>query len=164
MQCKKCGAENQEGSVFCGVCGERLDGKRVCPSCGQPVGEENKFCNHCGARMDGKNVCKTCGTVFEEKFCPNCGAAADNGRAAKAAYTETEAVYDESTTGFAVLSFFFPLIGLILFLVWQDKKPQTAAACGKGALIGVCVSVGLSIILGVLFGVLVGVGVLPHLF
>ncbi|HRR89929.1 MAG TPA: hypothetical protein P5161_04040, partial [Eubacteriales bacterium] len=28
----------------------------------------------------------------------------------------------------------FPLVGLILYLVWRDEKPRTARIAGKGAL------------------------------
>jgi len=56
-------------------------------------------------------------------------------------------VQDAPSIGFAVLSFFFPLIGLILFLVWKDKTPLKAKSCGKGALIGVIVNVALVLII-----------------
>ena len=45
--------------------------------------------------------------------------------------------FDAPNAGFAVLSFFFPLVGLILYLVWNDQYPLKAKSCGKGALIGV---------------------------
>ena len=38
-----------------------------------------------------------------------------------------------------MLGFFFPLIGLILYLVWKNELPLRARSCGKGALIGVIV-------------------------
>jgi len=43
---------------------------------------------------------------------------------------------DAPSLGFAVLGFFIPLVGLILYLVWKDKTPQKAKSCGKGAIIG----------------------------
>lgn len=53
-----------------------------------------------------------------------------------------------STFGWAVLGFFFPLIGLILFLVWKGAEvtKKKAKSAGKGALIGVITYVALSII------------------
>jgi hypothetical protein len=53
---------------------------------------------------------------------------------------------DASSFGFAVLGFFFPLVGLILFLVWKDQYPLRSKSAGKGALIGVISEVVLSII------------------
>lgn len=52
-----------------------------------------------------------------------------------------------------VLSFFFPLVGLILFLVWRDQKPLSAKAAGKWAIIGVVVIV---VLYGVLFSAILG--------
>jgi uncharacterized membrane protein YhaH (DUF805 family) len=48
---------------------------------------------------------------------------------------------DKSSIGFAILSFFIPLVGLILFLVWKKDTPLKAKSCGIGALIGFVLSV-----------------------
>lgn len=53
-----------------------------------------------------------------------------------------------SNFGFAVLGFFIPIVGLVLYLVWNKEKPGKAKSAGKGALV--------SVILWVLFYVLVG--------
>lgn len=45
-----------------------------------------------------------------------------------------------------------PIVGLILFLVWKDTKPQTAKAAGIGALISVVVAVIFYIIAFVIMG------------
>lgn len=58
--------------------------------------------------------------------------------------------FDAPNAGFAVLSFFFPLVGLILYLVWNDQYPLKAKSCGKGALIGVITEVAL-VLLSVIF-------------
>lgn len=49
MKCADCGAENAEGSKFCGQCGARLEQK--CPNCGETVPPSNKFCPSCGTRL-----------------------------------------------------------------------------------------------------------------
>ena len=46
-----------------------------------------------------------------------------------------------SSTGWAVLGFLIPLVGLILFLAWNTSRPNDAKAAGKGALIGFCVGI-----------------------
>lgn len=46
-----------------------------------------------------------------------------------------------------VLGFFFPFIGLILFLVLRETKPNTAKAAGIGALAGEITKVVLFILL-----------------
>ena len=52
--------------------------------------------------------------------------------------------------GMTALGFFFPIVGLILYLVWKDQTPLKAHSAGKGALIGVIVWTALSIILAIL--------------
>lgn len=48
---------------------------------------------------------------------------------------------DSGSFGWAVLGFFIPLVGLILWLVWKDSKPKSAKMSGIGALVGVGISV-----------------------
>lgn len=50
---------------------------------------------------------------------------------------------DTGSFGWAVLGFFIPLAGLILFLVWRTEKPLSAKKAGVGALTGVLVTVAL---------------------
>ena len=73
---------------------------------------------------------------------------------ASAAVQQAAAAPDTGGFGWAALGFFFPMVGLILYLVWKDDRPITAKAAGKGALIGVIVSVVLSVLLGILSAVL----------
>ena len=49
---------------------------------------------------------------------------------------------DVNSTGLNGLSFFFPMVGLILYLVWNSSMPIKAKGVGKWALIGFCVGVG----------------------
>lgn len=72
MICKFCNAENEDGSLFCGNCGKRIDGKIQCPKCGEYNNENETFCSNCGARIDGKTVCE-CGAIVSGNFCPKCG-------------------------------------------------------------------------------------------
>lgn len=119
--------------------------------------------------------CKYCGKEIENAaFCPYCGKeqASQEQQASQGersygpppppygAPPQAPAEQDAPSGGFAVLGFFFPLIGLILYLIWKDTLPLRARSCGKGALIGVIVAVALSIfgtvIVGVLFGSVMG--------
>ncbi len=60
---------------------------------------------------------------------------------------ENKEIKKSSNVGWGILGFFFPLIGLILFLVWLKSKKGASKAAGIGTLIGLIVS----IILGFLF-------------
>lgn len=53
---------------------------------------------------------------------------------------------DTGSFGWAALGFLFPIVGLILFLIWKDNKPVSAKQAGMGALVSVIISVVLWII------------------
>ena len=89
-----------------------------------------KFCSHCGAQiMDQAIVCPKCG----------CSVASISANTPKAD--------DAPSTGFAVLGFLIPLIGLILYLVWKNDYPLRAHSAGKGALSGFIFSIAAYIIM-----------------
>ena len=56
--------------------------------------------------------------------------------------------------GWGILGFFFPVVGLILFLVWLNSKKGASKAAGLGALIGVVVEGVITMIL-----IISGVGI-----
>lgn len=74
------------------------------------------FCKNCGAEIDDNAV-----------VCPSCGVA-------------QEKVTEGSKVGYGILGCCIPLVGLILFLVWKDTKPETSKAAGIGALVGVIIN------------------------
>lgn len=77
--------------------------------------------------------CKNCGQQIDNQaaICPNCGVAQN----AKPAVT------DNGGFGWGLLGCCIPIVGLILFLVWKDSKPNTAKAAGIGALVSVGISI-----------------------
>lgn len=92
------------------------------------------YCPNCGEQIDDKAV-----------ICPKCGVP-----------TRVTAADDAPSKGFAVLGFFFPLIGFILYLVWKSETPLKAKSAGKGALIGFIVISALVILYQVVIGILIG--------
>lgn len=86
-----------------------------------------------------KMYCKNCGEQIDDKavVCPKCGVPVEG--AVYPSEQSNKSVADAPSAGFAVLSFFFPIVGLILWLVWKDATPLKAKSCGKGALIAVIV-------------------------
>lgn len=64
---------------------------------------------------------------------------------------------DNGSFGWAVLGFFFPIVGLILYLVWRTEKPLSARRAGIGALVSVIVGAVLTVLL-----IVVEVVVLAH--
>ena len=90
--------------------------------------------------------CKNCGRIVDDtsSYCNNCGARIDD--KFNAIVSE-----DSSSFGFAILGFFIPILGLILFLIYEEKKPKRAKSSGKGALIGFITKIVLYIILVILY-------------
>ena len=86
--------------------------------------------------------CKNCGKTIEDDslYCSNCGTKLD----ATSATSNSE---DSSSFGFALAGFLVPLVGLILFLIYDRKAPERAKSAGKGALIGVITQIALYIII-----------------
>ena len=73
------------------------------------------YCRKCGAMIDDEAV-----------ICPQCGVPQQN----------FAPVMDNGGFGWGLLGFCFPVIGLILFLVWKDSRPVTSRVAGIGALFG----------------------------
>lgn len=51
--CPNCGAQQPDGSVFCGSCGTKLAAptqKRICPHCNHELAANMMFCDQCGSR------------------------------------------------------------------------------------------------------------------
>lgn len=88
--------------------------------------------------------CKNCGKNIDDSatYCINCGTRFDN---------NINKTNDRSNFGFAILGFFIPIVGLILFLIYEGKKPKRAKSAGKGALVGFITKIVLSIILVILY-------------
>lgn len=90
------------------------------------------YCKNCGKNVDDNSL-----------YCNNCGTRLDN-------VQKQNTSEDSSSFGFAVLGFFIPLAGLILFIIYEGKKPKRAKSAGKGALIGFITKIVLSIIFVIL--------------
>ena len=102
-----------------------------------------KFCSKCGHELvDEAVVCVNCGCSVADPTTPTAPAA--------------PAVADAPNIGFAILGFFIPLVGLILYLLNKDTAPLKAKSAGKGALIGFIVSIVGGIIYGAILGSLLG--------
>ena len=83
-----------------------------------------KYCTQCGSEINDNAV-----------ICVKCGCSVEG------AVVTKQAEEDKPNTGFALLGFFFPVVGLVLYLIWKSTTPLKAKSCGKGALIGFIVGV-----------------------
>lgn len=92
--------------------------------------------------------CKNCGKEIlnDAVICVHCGCSVQGNNKA---VTNTS---DAPSIGAAVLGFFIPIVGLILWLTNKDTKPLMAKSAGKGALIGFIVTMIFSVIYGAILG------------
>ena len=88
-----------------------------------------KYCVRCGGEMADTAV-----------VCPQCGA------------QTVPPAEDKPDTAMNVISFFIPLVGLILFLVYHDRQPRKAKSAGKFALIGVGLAAAVVLVMGAVAG------------
>lgn len=92
------------------------------------------FCPNCGNQNNVNNdVCLYCGTRLKNN-------------------NVVEKNDDKSNVGLNILSFFVPLIGVILYFLLKKEQPVKAKNCCKSAIIGVVVFVILCIVLIILSG------------
>ena len=103
-------------------------------------------CVHCGAEIpEGATYCSACGASqqFYQQY-PQQPYQQPNQQLNQQpvyVYQQTAPVNDSGSFGWAVLGFFIPIVGLVLFLVWRREKPRCAKMAGMGALVSVIVSV-----------------------
>jgi len=99
-----------------------------------------------------EKFCSSCGEIIKlaAEICPKCGCRVNPAPASVQASNPD----DKSSFGFAFLSFLIPLLGLILFIVWNSSYPRRAKSCGTGALIGFLIGIVFSIIFTCVSGAL----------
>ncbi len=118
----------------------------ICKHCGSECPEGTSFCANCGASLKEQALAQAQPAAPQEQpAAPQAQPAAQERPAVNAApvsaYRPGQALDDGKSFGYAFLCFLFPIIGLILYLVWKDTYPLRASSCGKGAIVGVIVSV-----------------------
>ena len=127
-----------------------------CRNCGTEIGDADAFCPHCGAAQEAppqEPQGEPAGAQYREQSQFHDQNQYQYQYRGEGAYPAAE---DSGSAGWGVLGFFFPIVGLILFLVWKGTKPRCAKKAGIGALIGVIVEFVLGIILGILMVQLAG--------
>ena len=125
-----------------------------CKHCGNEITDETKFCPFCGGAQEDANASQKAQANASQDTWQNNQYQAQNQYNGQQQYAPQ--TQDARSGGFAFLCFLFPIVGLILYLVWKDTLPLRAKSCGKGAIIGVIVSVVFSIIYTVIIFAMAG--------
>ncbi len=93
-------------------------GMSFCRNCGEKVNESQNFCTSCGSSLK----------VYEENEYQNY-------------YSEHNVVEDKAGCFTIGIAFLIPLVGLVLYLVWAQSRPQSAKSIGFAAIIGFIVDI-----------------------
>lgn len=103
------------------------------------------YCTNCGSNVQpGANVCTECGATIPKNTTPRPVNNYQTHQSYQTPPNQSNHVNADELSGYnpsdpggfgwGLLGFCIPIVGLILFLVWQDDKPNNAKAAGKGAL------------------------------
>jgi len=102
---------------------------KYCTYCGTQIDDGVQFCPNCGAKQTPSSS-ETENNFFAEN------AFGGNQQGAPRTFFANDPLVTERSRGITVLSFIFPIVGLILWLVWKDNKPGKSISASKGALAG----------------------------
>lgn len=125
--CPHCGEPTDSGSSQMGSEGPLGPNEKFCPACDGRISLLSEVCPKCGISQMStagslEKFCHACGTQIHTvaEMCPKCGVR-------QASSGGSGQVSNEGAEGIAkIASFCFPLIGLVLYFVWQDSKPQAS--------------------------------------
>jgi hypothetical protein len=121
MFCQNCGSSNEPQSKFCIKCGGKLSGAGSDAASSSTL--KNRTDDTAGGGNDGYNPPKP---TFQ-----NQGGGSGAGSNPN----------DVPSCGIGLLCFIWPMIGLILYIVWRDTKPRAAKSAGMYALASVIVGI-----------------------
>lgn len=103
-----------------------------------------KYCYRCGAPIDDNaNFCQNCGTSQKQQQYDQYNQYnqyPQNPQPAK------PAVEDKKSFPIALLGFFIPIAGIILYFVWKDETPLKAKSALKGAIVAIVIAVLLAVL------------------
>ena len=120
-----------------------------CTNCGYKLPQGANFCSECGAAVAAGEYQKDSPNVENAKESSQTDSYFDNKtydrgnfsypKDYKASHADSDS--GENTFAYALLGFFMPIIGLILYIFWMRDYPKRAKSAGKGALISVILAV-----------------------
>ena len=147
-----------------------------CPKCGAEVTSDDRFCRNCGAPIAQDAAESAPAEPFAQTDAQGDQPQAQQPGAQPGAtpdpfgsgynagspqgfnydqYKQDHGENEQVSKGWGVLGFFFPVVGLILYLAWYDNHRKRAKVAGKGALIGAIAAVALwvlTFIIGLIAG------------
>ena len=117
-----------------------------CPDCGRMISDRAIECVGCGRPISNNT------TVSNSRVQTSYTPSYQNYNTPQNNYGYQNTPYNQEpdipSPGLEVLSFLFPILGLILFCVYSARTPIKAGRIGKAALIGFLIGILLIILLG----------------
>ena len=142
MFCPKCGAEVTSDDRFCRNCGAQIAQDAAASAPAEPFAQTDAQGDQPQAQQPGAQP-----GAMPDPFGSGCNAGSPQGFNYDQ-YKQDHGENEQASAGWGVLGFFFPLVGLILYIAWYDKHRKRAKIAGKGALIGFIVNLVFSFIIG----------------
>lgn len=103
-----------------------------CTHCGKEIADDAQFCTFCGAPVDGNTQEKT-----TQESVNNDQAYYQSQGYQSSVQTKNP---DSASVGFTILSFFIPIVGIVLYFVWKNQCPNKAKPCLYAALISIVIN------------------------
>ncbi|MBQ4092374.1 MAG: zinc ribbon domain-containing protein [Firmicutes bacterium] len=104
---------------------------KYCANCGKELADNAAFCSECGAAQQAASQ-----QTYQQQYQEPVYQQTPQQQYQQPYQAPQQAPADGGSFGWAVLGFCFPLVGLILYLVWKNNKPFSAKKAGIGALVG----------------------------
>ena len=128
MFCKQCGKEIEDGSSFCPFCGAgQADDAQAQQQAQNQQAQQQAQSQQAQQQAQSQQPQQP----YQAPY--------NNNPYNQTYYAPPKP--QESGAGWGVLGFFFPVVGLILFLVWKDDHPARSKGAGIGALVSVILNV-----------------------
>jgi len=124
----------------CSKCGNNLYGNKTkCPFCGEPINSSSSARATSSRSSSSPSGNKLNSSSYNNNDNTYNGYNNNNQSQPNTTYRKNSSSSDTGSAGWGLLGFCFPIVGIILYLVWQNDQPLNGKAALNGALIGIVV-------------------------